>query len=132
MTNTGTDWLQPALEELHELRPLIIGSDGNYPQNNVIADQLLADNPDFNLKFLTPTGAKTAAVAFKARIEDGTIRHDGHLALKTGVSSAVSRPMGEGWVFSHKSEPELVAAVVASRLLDETRAESQPLMVFGD
>lgn len=131
MTNTGTDWIQPALEELKELRPLTIGAD-KYAQNQVIADSIAADNPDFGMKLLTPEGAKTGAVAFKARIEDGTIRHDGHLALKTGVSSAISRPMGEGWVFSHKSEPELVAAVVACRLLDETKAESQPVMLFGD
>jgi hypothetical protein len=131
MTNTGTDWIQPALEAIAESRPLAIGAD-KYAQNLVINDAVMADNPDMVIKLLTPEGAKTGAVAFKARIEDGTIRHDGHIALKQAVSTAVSRPMGEGWVFSHKSEPELLAAVVACRLLDETRAESQPFIAFAD
>lgn len=131
MNGTGTGWLQPALEELADARPMVIGAD-KYPQNLVISDSLLQDNPDLNLKLLTPEGAKTGAVSFKARIEDGTIRHDGHLALRTAISTAQTRPMGEGWCFSHKSEPELLAAVVACRLLDETKAESQPLVVFGD
>ena len=131
MTGAGTSWLQPALEELGESRPLVIGAD-KYPQNLVISDALLQNNSEFNLKLLTPEGAKTAAVAFKARIEDGTIRHDGHIALKTAISTAQTRPMGEGWCFSHKSEPELLAAVVACRLLDEKKVESQPLMVFAD
>lgn len=131
MNNTGTSWLQPALEELSAARPLAVGAD-KYAQNAVIADALIADNPDIKLKLLKPEDIKTGSVSFKARIEDGTIRHDGHLALKTAVSSAQTRPMGEGWVFSHKSEPELIAAVVACRLLDETKAESQPLVVFGE
>lgn len=131
MTGSGTSWLQPALEQLAAARPMVIGAD-KYAQNLVIADALTADNSDLKLKLLTPEGAKTGAVSFKARIEDGTIRHDGHLALKTAVSTALSRPMGEGWVFSHKSEPELVAASTAARLLDETKAEVQPFVVFGD
>lgn len=131
MNNSGTSWLQPALEELSAARPLAVGAD-KYAQNSVIADALFADNPDIKLKLLKPEDIKTGSVSFKARIEDGTIRHDGHLALRTAISSAQTRPMGEGWVFSHKSEPELIAAVVACRLLDETKAESQPLVVFGD
>jgi hypothetical protein len=131
MNGTGTGWLQPALEELADARPMVIGAD-KYPQNLVISDSLMQDNPDMNLKLLTPEGAKTGAVSFKARIEDGTIRHDGHLALRTAISTAQTRPMGEGWCFSHKSEPELLAAVVACRLLDETKAEIAPMVYFGE
>lgn len=130
-TGAGTAWLPDALEQLAASRPLAIGAD-KYAQNNVIADQLLADNPELPLKLLKPEDIKTGSVSFKARIEDGTIRHDGHLALRTAISSAQSRPMGEGWVFSHKSEPELVAAVVACRLIDETKAETQPFVMFGE
>jgi hypothetical protein len=131
MNGTGTSWLQPALEELADARPMVIGAD-KYPQNLVISDSLMQDNPDLNLKLLPPEGAKTGAVSFKARIEDGTIRHDGHLALRTAISTAQTRPMGEGWCFSHKSEPELLAAVVACRLLDETKAEIAPMVYFGE
>ncbi|WP_144659044.1 terminase large subunit domain-containing protein [Paenarthrobacter nicotinovorans] len=131
MNGAGTDWLQPALESLADARPMVIGAD-KYPQNLVIADSLNQDNPDLKLKMLTPEGAKTGAVSFKARIEDGTIRHDGHNALRTAISTAQTRPMGEGWCFSHKSEPELLAAVVACRLLDETKAEVAPMMYFGE
>lgn len=131
MTNSGTSWIQPALEQIAASNPLIIGAD-KYPQNLVIADSVHADNEDLKLKLLTPEGAKTGAVSFKARIEDGTILHDGHLALQRAIATAQTRSMGEGWVFSHKSDPELTAASTACRLLDETKAEAKPEMYFGD
>lgn len=130
-TNSGTTWIQPALEQLAALGPLTIGAD-KYAQNLVIADSIHSDNEDIKLKLLTPEGAKTGAVAFKGRIEHGTILHDGHLALQRAVATAQTRSMGEGWVFSHSSDPELLAAVVACRLLDETKPESAPEIYFGD
>lgn len=127
-TGAGTDWLPDALLRLQDARPRVIGAD-RYPQNLVIADQLNAQH-EFPLHLLKPEGVKTGSVSLKAHIEDGTIRHDGHARLTAAVSMAQSRPMGEGWALSHKSEPEVVAAMVAARLLDEAKPESKPIIYF--
>lgn len=127
-TGTGTDWLPSTLERIREARPRVIGAD-RYAQNLVIADQLNSA-AEFPLHLLKPEGIKTGSAAFKAHIEDGTITHDGHARLTAAVSTAQSRPMGEGWALSHKSEPEVMAAMVAARLLDEVKPESKPLIYF--
>lgn len=129
--DSGTDWLAPTLTALRKANPLAIGAD-KYAQNAVISDALTADYPEINLRMLKPEDFKTGSVSFKARIEDGTIQHDGHSALRTAISTAETRPMGEGWVFSHKNEPELVAVMTACRLLDEVRAQAKPIMEFAD
>lgn len=129
--DSGTEWLAPTLTALRKANPLAIGAD-KYAQNAVIADALTADYPNVNLKMLKPEDYKTGSVAFKARIEDGTIQHDGHTALRSAIASAETRPMGEGWCFSHKSQPELVAVVTACRLLDEVRAVSKPMLEVWD
>ena len=127
-TGTGTDWLPSTLERIREARPRVIGAD-RYAQNLVIADQLNSE-AEFPLHLLKPEGIKTGSAAFKAHIEDGTITHDGHARLTAAVSTAQSRPMGEGWALSHKSEPKVMAALVASRLLDEAKPESRPQIYF--
>jgi hypothetical protein len=128
----GTDWLKPTLIELSKVNPLIIGAD-KYVQNNVIADAVLNDYPAFKFKQLTSGDFTTACVSFKARVEEGTIAHDGHFALRQAVSTAITRAFGDaGWVFSHRSEPELLAAVTAVRLVDEVKVEEQPMVYFAD
>lgn len=127
---SGTHWLPSVLEEIHAVNPLALGAD-KYAQNNVILSELEQSIPDATVKMLTPEGIKTACASFKARIEDKTLKHTGDSALRTAVAEAISRPMGEGWALSHKTPPECVAAVVAVRLLEDTKAELQPLLTFG-
>lgn len=126
---SGTHWLPSALEEIYAANPLVVGAD-KYAQNNVILGELEVSIPDIDIKMLTPQGIQTGCAGFKARVEDKTIKHTGDTALQTAVAEAVSRPMGEGWALSHKSPPEVVAAVVAVRLLEDTKAEVQPSLHF--
>lgn len=127
----GTSWLPQALELIHEGRPLAIGMD-KHPQNSVIQTEMQTLLPDMELAMLTPDGYKTACVSFKAAIEDHRIKQNGHQALAASVASAVSRPMGESWVVSHRSDnPEVVAAIVACRLLDEVKPETQPFFMMA-
>lgn len=121
----GTQWLPDALEQIHEGRPLAMGTD-KHPQNAVILTELETDAPNVKVQTLSTDSYKTGCVSFKARIEDGQILHNGHLGLQGAVASALSRPMGESWVVSHRSEPEVIAAIVAMRMLDETKREEEP------
>ncbi|PMQ21367.1 hypothetical protein CIK84_07395 [Glutamicibacter arilaitensis] len=125
---SGINWLAPTLEQLAEYRPTAIGAD-RYAQNNALVSEL-SDELQKEVVTLTPEHIKTACVAYKGRIEDGTVKHTGDGALTRAVSEAMSRPMGEGWVLSHNSPPEVVAAVVAVRLLALSKEESQPLIAF--
>lgn len=129
-TGTGVEWLPEALTRIRDGRPKVIGAD-RYPQNLTIHDSLNAVR-EFPIHLLKPEGAKTGSVAFKAAIDDGTLTHDGHPRLTAAVSTAQSRPMGEGWTLSHKSEPEAVAAMVAARLLDECKPESRPAIFYDE
>jgi phage terminase large subunit-like protein len=128
----GTDWLKPTLVELSKANPLMIGAD-KYQANNVIADSTLNDYPAFKFKQLTSGDFATACGSFKARVEEGTIIHDGHFALRQAVTRALTRPFGDaGWVFSHRGDPELIAAVTAVRLVDEVKVEEKPMIYFAD
>lgn len=127
----GTQWLPDALDRISEGRPLAIGAD-KHPQNSVIITELEAESSGAVIQTLTTDSYKTGCVAFKARIEDGQIQHNGHLGLQGAVAGAQSRPMGESWVVSHRSDPEVIAAIVACRLLDEVKQEQEPILeVWG-
>lgn len=125
---SGTGWLAPTLEALSDARPLSIGAD-RYAQNMALISEL-HDELREQIQTFTPEHIKTGCASFKAKIEDGTVNHTGDTALAQAVAEAQSRPMGEGWALSHKSPPEVTAAVVAVRLLALSREESQPLIEF--
>ena len=67
---------------------------------------------------LTPKDWVLGSTRFAASITDGTVAHAGDDHLTAAVSAAVSKPMGEAWAVSHRSRPEVVAAVAALRGLD--------------
>lgn len=129
-TGFGTIWLPETLDQLEQLDPLAIGAD-KYTQNAVVADAIRQANPDSALTDLKGPDFATGSAAFKALIEDGTLAHPGHAGLDHAIATARTRTYGDGgWTFSHQSEPELIAAVVAVRLLMNIQAESVPEMMM--
>lgn len=126
----GTEWLKPLLAQLRDTKPLMLGAD-KYAQNNVIADSFRNDFPDARFQQLTGPDAATASVSFRARVEDGTLSHEGDLVMRQAISTALTRTFGDsGWAFSHKSEPELMAAITACRFVDEIRIMAAPATFF--
>lgn len=126
----GTTWLKPLLVELKDNNPLMLGAD-KYAQNNVIADDFHNEYPSAKFQQLTGPDAATASVSFKARVEDGTLSHEGDLVMRQAISTALTRTFGDsGWAFSHKSEPELMAAITACRFVDEVKTLAAPAAYF--
>ncbi|UVJ37978.1 phage terminase family protein [Arthrobacter sp. CJ23] len=131
-TGAGIGWLPDALKQVKDSYPLDITAD-KYPMNQMITDAFYADNYGAELRLLKADEYKTAGVSFKSLLEDGRLQHDGHIALRDAISSAATRRMGEGWVFSHeRSEPALIAAVAAVRMVTEQRAYEAPMVLFAD
>jgi hypothetical protein len=101
--------------------------------NQMIADAFYADHYGMELRLLRPDEFKTAGVSFKSLLEDGMLQHDGHLVLTEAISTAQTRRMGEGWVFSHENcQPALLAAVAAVRVVTEQRVQERPEVMFLD
>lgn len=126
-----SSWLPEALEEINDARPLALGAD-RYPQNLAMLREVEELDTEFTEEhhLLTPEQAKTGATLLKNYIEDGKLQHNGHDALINAVRTAVSRRMGEGWVLSHNSEPEVLAAMTAIQLLHENRPQAKPMSVI--
>lgn len=130
--DAGSQWLLEDIPKLFGTRPLAIGAD-RYAQSNVISDQITSNYPHLELKTLSSTEFGTASAGFKARVEEGTLHHDGSGALYRSIQTAVTRTFGDsGFAFSHNSSPELIAAIVAVRLVDQNKAVSAPLIVHAD
>lgn len=130
-TGSGVSWLPETLKQIRDSRPLEVAAD-KYPMNAMIADAFFADNYGAELRLMKADEYKTAGVTFKSLLEDGRLQHDGHTVLTDAVSSASTRRMGEGWVFSHeRCEPALLAAVAAVRMVTEQRQYEKPeILVF--
>lgn len=128
----GTHWLLEDIPALKKTKPLAIGAD-RYAQNNVVTDTLTNAYPHLDLHTMSATEIGTASAAFLARVEDGTIRHCGSPALLQAIRGAVTRSFGDsGFAFSHNSSPELMAAVVAVRLVDQVKAKAKPFVMFAE
>lgn len=128
----STQWLLDDIPKLNMTKPLAIGAD-KHAQSNVITDQLSYNYPDLELYQLTATEFGTASAAFRARVEEGTLHHDGSPALYRAIQGAVTRSFGDsGFAFSHNSSPELIAAIVAVRLIDQTKRIPAPFIAFAD
>lgn len=130
--DAGTQWLMEDIPTLDMTSPLGIGAD-KHAQNNVVVDSLTYAFQELEIHQLTGPEWGTASAAFRARVEDGTIRHDGSPALYSAIEGAITKPYGDaGWSFSHNSAPELIAAIVAVRLVDQMRPESAPIFEVWD
>ncbi|MFE4078214.1 hypothetical protein [Paenarthrobacter sp. YIM B13468] len=131
-TGAGIGWLPEALKQIKDSYPMDIAAD-KYPMNQMISDAFHADHYGAELRLLKADEYKTAGVYFKSLLDDGKLQHDGHVALRDAISTAATRRMGEGWVFSHeRSEPALIAAVNAVRIVTEQRAYEAPMVLFAD
>lgn len=123
------DWTR---EHIVGHRPRAFGAD-KAGQTRVFTDAARTAL-DLDISELTAGDFATACAAFKTRILDGTIRHDGSPALRSSIEAAATRPLGESWAFSRTRSagpiPELIAAVVAVRLLEQAEAPSKPSIRF--
>ena len=130
----SSDWLMEAVPKYALAKPLGVASD-KYSQNNTINDALLNEYPALSevMAQLNGTEYATACAAFKNRFEDGTLLHSGDFALSQAILKAETKSFGDGgWKFSHQSEPELVAAVVAVRLVDMVKVKEKPFIFVSE
>lgn len=128
---TGSDWLKEFIPLYADARPLAIAAD-KHPQNNVITDALRMDYPHIDIQQLSAADWNTAAASFKSLVEEKGIIHDGHLALRDAVATAVTKPYGDsGFSFSHLSNPELAAAIVAIRMIQQVEVQQKPFIYMG-
>ncbi len=128
---TGSDWLKEFIPLYADARPLAIAAD-KHPQNNVIVDSLRMDYPHIDITQLSAADWNTAAASFKSLVEEKGIIHDGHLALRDAVATAKTKPYGDsGFSFSHMSQPELAAAIVAIRMIQQVEVKQKPFIYMG-
>lgn len=106
------------LVEIDEQGPItLVGDDGGL--DRPLIDEVRRALPSHrDVTALSPKDWVLGSTRFAASITDGTVVHASDDHLTAAVSSAVSKPMGEAWAVSHRSRPEVVAAVAALRGLD--------------
>lgn len=104
-------------------RPQALGADDGGPTRDT-TDQLRTDGHDPDVT--TARDFATATDAFIARVKDRRISLDADPYLEQAIADAVLRPMGQGVVVDRRKSrgpiPELVAAIVALRLLETAPA----------
>lgn len=124
------------IAELYSRHPLVLAAD-DAGASRVVTDEarrVIAKMPrdtwdnDY-ITTLAPRDYVTASMAFKARLDDGTLVHELDDDLREAVKTASTKKLRESWAFSHNSRPELIAAAVAVHALD-ARPESLPLPDF--
>lgn len=134
--DAGSDWLADALAELRtDWRPRVIGADRGAPQTRDILDQLQADHPTLEFSVMQPNDFATACDAIVHRFRGRTLSHDGSESLVAAIEAAVTKPLGQGWVWDRvKSRgpiADLVAATVALRLIERAPAPAPPPLVWA-
>ncbi|MDN5666937.1 MAG: terminase large subunit [Renibacterium salmoninarum] len=139
-SDTGADWLaREAAKIWVEDRPKAFGADDGGLTKGVTDTLRILPNPrtgaGVEVETLSPRDFATAWGSFKARVDDGTIRHEGSPALRAAIEHAVLRPLGEATALSRMKStgpiPELVAAVVAVRLLEQSAAPEPAPMIWS-
>lgn len=117
--------LAPAIAAQAASRPRAWGADDGGPTRDT-TDQLRADG--LEPEVLTARDASTGTEAFIARVKDKLITLDADPYLDQAIADAVLRNMGQGIMIDRRKSrgpvPELVAAIVALRLLENAPAPS--------
>ncbi|WP_166985188.1 hypothetical protein [Canibacter zhoujuaniae] len=129
----GVEDIEPKLAEIYTRRPLVIGSD-DQGANRAINDhiKIVGKTP---ITTLTHRDYATACEDFRAAILAKKIILDDDPLLLDACSTAVMRPSGQGWLIDRFKTgapvPEAIAAVVAVRLLSQSRPPApKPLVMF--
>lgn len=131
----GDDWVAEFVVRSQELLGArTVGADDGGPTRG-ITERIRRDHPDLTLETLRPTDLTTGWGEFKTAVQRGTFSHDGGEGLADALAVAVERTMGQGWapdrMKSRGPIPELVAAVVALRLLEAGPAvQPAPMIRF--
>lgn len=124
-TGPGTDWLAPALVDLHRSGAALFADDGG--PTRVVTDELRRQ--DVDVTTLTGRDSSTAWAAFKSAVTDGTLVHDGSENLTTALALAAERTHLDTPTLSrkHSTGPidALMAAVVAAWFADRLRTTLQ-------
>ncbi|WP_186760139.1 terminase large subunit domain-containing protein [Arthrobacter alpinus] len=129
---TGSEWIKEYIPQYADAKPLAIGVD-KHPQANVITDSLRMDYPHIDITQMSAQDFNTACASFKSLIEEDRIIHDGHLALRDAIATATTKPYGDrGFSFSHMSQPELIAAIAAVRMIQQVEVQTKPFLYFPD
>lgn len=134
--DAGSAWLAPALAALRtEWRPRVIGADRGGPPTRDVLDELTADYPTLEFTVLQTNDFATACDAIVHRFANASISHDGSAPLADSIAAAVTKPMGQGWVWDRvKSRgpiPDLIAATVALRLIERAPAPAPAPLVWA-
>lgn len=116
----------PAIAAQSQSYPLAWGADDGGPTRDV-TDQLRAD--ELTPAIMSARDFATGTEAFIARVKAGELTLDADPYLDQAIADAVLRPMGQGITIDRRKSrgpvPELIAAIVALRLL-ETAAAPAP------
>lgn len=112
-------------------KPRALGADDGGPTRDT-TDQLRADGHEPAI--LSARDFATATDAFIARVKDRTISLDADPYLEQAIADAVLRDMGQGVALDRRKSrgpiPELIAAVVALRLLENAPAPAPEPMIW--
>lgn len=123
--------LAPAVASQLPQHPRAWGADDGGPTRDV-TDQLRADGHEPAV--LSARDFATATDAFIARVKDKTISLDADPYLDQAIADAVLRDMGQGVVLDRRKSrgpiPEVIAAVVALRLLENAPAPAPAPMIW--
>lgn len=122
-TFIGTDGLVDRLLALHASRPFALSADDGGPTRD-ITDRLRKAGID--VEPLSARDFATGCDALVARVETRTVSLPDDDGFRQSVRNAVTRPLGQSWALDRRKSrgpiPELVAAVVALRLLETAPA----------
>lgn len=122
--------LAPAIAEQLANRPRAWGADDGGPTRDT-TDQLRADN--LEPQILAARDFATATDAFIARVKDRLITLDADPYLEQAIADAVLKNMGTGVTIDRRGSrgpvPELIAAIVALRLLENAPAPAPSPMI---
>lgn len=115
--------LAPAIATQLDRRPRAWGADDGGPTRDV-TDQLRTDGKEPEV--LAARDFATATEAFIARVKDKLISLDADPYLDQAIADAVLKNMGQGVTIDRRASrgpvPELIAAIVALRLLETAPA----------
>lgn len=111
------------IEALRQARPRHIGADDGGPTRDT-TDMLRKQGHEPDV--LSARDFATATEAFTARVKDKLISLESNPYLEQAIADAVTKPMGQGIILDRRQSrgpiPELIAAVVALRLLENAPA----------
>lgn len=128
----GTGWLPDFYRDFikaHRVRKVALDPVG---ETRAALEEIKAAHPGAELTEMTTREYSGACIGFKRLITSKQLVHDGGEILRDAVAAVAIRPLGEGWAFSRvKSSqpvPAVVAAALATRLVEVSPAESKPLI----